>query len=564
MTSVPILHINQSDKFLSYRLENIRSEDPIWPQYSQPISDGLMNELKKHARQVLRSKARNGLHKDMEDLGLFLYDNLLPEGLRALLRDHDAPLYIWTELSEIPWEQLYDGETFWGLKYSIGRRIITPTSEQPRFNKELVKTPAVLIVASNPNKDLLWLENEVETVLSYISNVADVSVLSGTRATVIEVLRELRKGIYSVIHFCGHAVSNQMNQDGSALLLHDGALLTSSMIKSNLRGSPVVFLNACQSARGTPESESSALWNDVTSSLSDAFLMGGAVGSIGTVADVGDQEGAEFAKSFYKLLMEGLTLGEAIRQTRTNIYRKLPDTPVWTSFVLFGNPQGALGSTEVAFNQEASSEANTSSTDSLPLEIPGPHYESWQHVLAEVKSAVLFIETRHGGGTGFLVDEGRYAITCNHLVRHAKHVNIRYIDGRSVTASVLGTNEETDLAILKLNEVSVVNSMKIAEASNIQEGQTILAIGHPLGFSFTVTRGIVSNRCRLFKNTAYIQTDAALNPGNSGGPIINESGEVVGVVSFSVGGQTQGISFGVSPSHVKSLMTQFRLGSASI
>jgi len=573
MSGIPILHINRREKFITFRLEGLQvdGDEPIWPQYSQTISDALIAELQQHASTLLRSVTRIGLNADMIDLGLLLYDNLVPEGIRAILRDYEGSLFVWTEMSNIPWEQLYDGEKFWGNRYAMGRRIITSASLQPRVSGGINKVPSVLIITSNPDGDLAWLEDEVETVVSTVSQFADVSVLSGSRATMIETIRELRKGCYTIIHYCGHATNEPSTGEG-ALLLHDGQLLTSSMIKSNLRGAPVVFLNACQSARGAPVTGVTEAWDGVTSSLSDAFLLGGAAGVIGAIADVGDKEGAQFASKFYQHLNKGDALGRAIQLTRTTFCSKIPDNPVWSLFVLFGSPGGALGvpvvvSRPTTKNPDPASEngqmdrAAVSLANDL-LGVPALR-DSWQDVLGQVKPAVLYVETDKGGGTGFLIGDGEYAVTCNHVIRNSKSIHVRYIDGRQVSATIFGVDRESDLAILKLETASVIASLNIAETDAIQEGQSILAIGHPLGFSFTVSRGIVSSRCRVIEATAYIQTDASLNPGNSGGPIICETGDVVGVVSFGVGGGAQGLGFGVAPPHLKALMTKLRIRSAT-
>ncbi len=333
-----------------------------------------------------------------------------------------------------------------------------------------------------------------------------------------------------------------------------------------------MFLNACQSARGAPESELTPVWDRVTSSLSDAFLLGGAAGVIGTVADVGDKEGAYFASTFYQHLNHGATLGEAILITRGALCSELPDNPVWSSFVLFGSPGGLPGEQTVV---SATAEGDSKRTnehhqvkgEATPSEIDIPQTssqsDSWQEVLAQVKPAVLYVETDRGFGSGFLIGDGEYAVTCNHVIRNSRSIHVRYIDGRQVAATIFGVDRAADLAILKLEECSVIASLNIAETDTIQEGQSILAIGHPLGFSFTVSRGIVSSRCRVIDAIAYVQTDTALNPGNSGGPIIRDTGEVVAVASLVIGGGVQGIGFGIATPHLKALMTRLRIRSAT-
>ena len=589
-----ILHINQPGKNrISFRLENTQeqTDEPVWPEYMQTISGSFLNELIQHGRKVLRASPRSGLIEEMKELGLMLFENIFPLELRQKLTAHQGPLYLWTEMNSIPWELLYDENQFWGIKYSMGRKVIKvikPMSDRQKVSVPDKRDPGVLIIASNPNNDLNWLQDEVETIISRVSQFAEVNVISGERATVLETSRELRKG-YSIVHYCGHAVKDHATNE-SALLLHEGRLLDAVTIKSNMGGSPVVFINACQSARGNPEYDLTSEWDDMTSCLSDAFLYAGAAGVIGTVADVGDLESAMFANHFYERIYMGSSLGEAIQSTRKSFAENLPDNPVWSSFVLYGNPASSIrrnsmhpiGSGNKKNNDASNSRPAGYSTGGNHTMVHGSGNQAsqteispqgkeledtvppvilqnrWQETLSEIKPAILYVETMRGEGTGFLVGDGKYAITCHHVVRNFQNIKLHYFDGRTVNARVLGSDPNRDLAILELENIDIKYSMRIAETAPIQEGQEIYAIGHPLGFSFTATKGNVSNRCRVINNTSYVQTDASLNPGNSGGPIIRENGDVVGVVSFGVGG-AQGLGFGVATPHIRSMLAKYRI-----
>jgi hypothetical protein len=566
MSVDPVLHVNRHGRVLSFRIEGIQSvrEEPLWPQYTQAVSDAVLDDLQRESDRIVRAAPRAGLLSDLTELGLLLYDNIVPEGIRSVLRDHSGSLYVWTEIGGIPWELLHDGEQFWGLRYQLGRRIITSVAPRSRLMYTKPEDTAILVVASDPRGELPWVPQEVESIVSSFGADASVCVLSGVRAAVIDVIRELRRGIYGIVHYCGHGVTEPATGEG-ALLLCDGKILSASTICSNLRGRPIVFLNACQSARGSQQGRVSENWNGITSSLADAFLAGGAAGVIGTVADVGDQEGTQFARLFYQRILTGQPVGEAIRSIRLKFFTEQPDNPVWATFVLYGTPTVLIGGVRPVSGAipvppaPVARRGSQSSVEPEGDEDGVSRGESWQQVVTRVKPAVLHVESERGAGTGFLVGQAGYAVTCCHIVENLGTVTVRFIDGREVLGTVLGTDPAADLALLRLSESPPAQPMRLAESERIQEGQTVLAIGHPFGFSFTVSRGIVSSRCRVFKSTAYVQTDTALNPGNSGGPIISESGEVVGVASWGVRHDAEGIGFGIATPHLRALLARFRV-----
>ncbi|KAB7627692.1 DegQ family serine endoprotease [Alkalilimnicola sp. S0819] len=152
-------------------------------------------------------------------------------------------------------------------------------------------------------------------------------------------------------------------------------------------------------------------------------------------------------------------------------------------------------------------------------------------------------------GSGFIIDAGGYILTNYHVVRNASEVIVRLSDRREFVAELLGSDERTDLALLKIeaNDLPVVT---IGSASRLRVGEWVLAIGSPFGFDHSVTAGIVSAKGRNLPTENYvpfIQTDVAINPGNSGGPLFNLDGEVVGINSqiYSRTGGFMGLSFAI-------------------
>ncbi|HVI44650.1 MAG TPA: trypsin-like peptidase domain-containing protein [Chitinophaga sp.] len=155
-----------------------------------------------------------------------------------------------------------------------------------------------------------------------------------------------------------------------------------------------------------------------------------------------------------------------------------------------------------------------------------------------------------GTGSGFIISSDGFIITNNHVVENAESIKVSFVDGRKVNAEVKGADTSTDIAVLKIDE-SGLKAMQLADSSSLQVGQIAIAIGNPMGLQYTVTAGVVSalgrtlraSNGRLIDNV--IQTDAALNPGNSGGPLVNSLGQVIGVNTAMIA-SAQGLCFAIS------------------
>jgi serine protease Do len=156
---------------------------------------------------------------------------------------------------------------------------------------------------------------------------------------------------------------------------------------------------------------------------------------------------------------------------------------------------------------------------------------------------------RQGQGSGFIISADGTILTNAHVVEGADEVSVLLADKRELKAKVLGVDQATDVAVLKV-DASNLPTLKIGDANSLKVGEWVIAIGSPFGFDHTVSAGVVSAKTRSLPNGGYvpfIQTDVALNPGNSGGPLLNLRGEVVGVNSqiYSRSGGYMGLSFAI-------------------
>ena len=170
---------------------------------------------------------------------------------------------------------------------------------------------------------------------------------------------------------------------------------------------------------------------------------------------------------------------------------------------------------------------------------------------------------RVGVGSGFIVGGNGEIVTNNHVVAGAKAVDVKLSDGRSFTAKVVGTDPMTDLALLKVETTEKLPTVAFGDSAKMRVGDAVIAVGNPFGLGGTVTTGIVSATSRNINAGPYddfIQTDAAINRGNSGGPLFNNKGEVIGVNTaiFSPSGGSVGIGFAVPSELAKNVIAQIR------
>ena len=227
---------------------------------------------------------------------------------------------------------------------------------------------------------------------------------------------------------------------------------------------------------------------------------------------------------------------------------------------------------------------------SLPVSTPSPNElsNSFREIAKLVKPAVVNINVvervsqgsglpdifgfgapgqggprrRAGTGSGFIVTPDGYILTNNHVVGSADRIEVTLSDGRQVPATLIGTDPETDIAVIKIDGEGFPTTT-LGNSDEIEQGDWVLALGSPFGLQQTLTAGIVSATGRELAGTGtqysrYIQTDASINPGNSGGPLVSMRGEVIGIntLIFSQTGSSVGIGFSIASNVVRNVFNE--------
>jgi S1-C subfamily serine protease len=180
-------------------------------------------------------------------------------------------------------------------------------------------------------------------------------------------------------------------------------------------------------------------------------------------------------------------------------------------------------------------------------------YNFWMQIVPSV-----------GQGSGFIIDKRGYILTNNHVVENAQKIIVTLSDGQKLSATLVGRDAISDIAVIKIGEESVDDVADLGDSDRLKVGQKAIAIGNPFGLGHTLTTGIVSalNRSIITEENVQIdnliQTDTAINPGNSGGPLLNSSGEVIGIntVIYSLSGGYEGIGFAIPINKAKEVAAE--------
>jgi S1-C subfamily serine protease len=169
-------------------------------------------------------------------------------------------------------------------------------------------------------------------------------------------------------------------------------------------------------------------------------------------------------------------------------------------------------------------------------------------IIKQTVNSVVTIKTNTAQGTGFIISKEGYVVTNAHVLSGGIFANAITAQKESIPMKLIGYNQKLDIALLKITPQD--SSLEFILSKDVEIGEKVIAIGNPLGLSFSVSEGIVSAKDRpgINQMPGYIQTDAALNPGNSGGPLINDDGKVVGINNFKAQGENLG--FALQSEHI--------------
>jgi putative serine protease PepD len=255
--------------------------------------------------------------------------------------------------------------------------------------------------------------------------------------------------------------------------------------------------------------------------------------------------------------------------------------------LLLAGGGGVIGGL-VVHAADSSSATGTGATATTPTSVKVMDRSSLASIASAVKPSVVAIQTQDAEGSGVVFSTDGYIVTNNHVVADAtgNTVKVNFSDGKTTTAAIVGKDPKTDLAVIKVSGVSGPTAAKFGDRSAMQVGDTVLAIGSPLGLEGSVTAGIVSALNRTIQegsgsqqnqqlNQAQsgtdiggaIQTDAPINPGNSGGALVNMSGEVIGInTAIATSGQGEGnigVGFAIPSNRVKQV-TQALIGGQKV
>lgn len=191
-------------------------------------------------------------------------------------------------------------------------------------------------------------------------------------------------------------------------------------------------------------------------------------------------------------------------------------------------------------------------------EIKASTSSDFSGVIEDEIEGVVTIKTDVSQGTGFFVDERGFVVTNAHVLAGARLANIHTFDSEVYPATLVGYDLEMDIALMKIS--GNFEGLELGDSDEVRIGEKVIAIGNPLGLSFTATEGIISAKNREGVNGLpyYFQTDVALNPGNSGGPLINTKGEVIGINNFKVSG-AENVGFALEINHAEETINELAL-----
>ena len=333
-----LLNISRTGDSYTFQLEQPELGAAVRQFVTPPISKSDQQRV----RMALEQTTRNQFGSySLEDLGRLLTNLFVPREIQEYLHQLKTSLVIVTNAPDMPWELIYDNEKkqFLGASYSVARLLVTRTEVRSASMSTPSAPSGCLLIAADPFQDLPEIESEIEELHRLIHNSGVATkLLMGNRADMVNVQLEFqRANSYRIVHFAGHA--NHDHAGGySFLLLNQKVKLDESMIRQVFRGGTFVFLNGCGTDKAARQRKRGTSAWQATEGLAAAFMTGGARCAIGTRWQVGDKGAARFAMLFYAAALQGVPVGEALRQARVDFAQRWPQDATWAAYVLYGDP----------------------------------------------------------------------------------------------------------------------------------------------------------------------------------------------------------------------------------
>lgn len=297
----------------------------------------LLNEA-----NTARGKVGKDILVELQRAGKRLYEGVLTDKVRqqlATTRAEELIVNIDDQLVHVPWELLYDGRRFLCQRFSMGRLVRTRQAIEGIRTKK-VSLPLKMLIISNPRKDLSRARQEGLQLAAQAER--EEGLVTATHKTEQVTVEAVKKSLphYDLVHFAGHADYDLHDPSQSGWLLTDGKISSKTIKEQAQTGTmpALVFSNACHSGQ-TERWSIDAQFENKIYGLANAFLISGVQHYIGTFWVIQDETGSLFACEFYNRLLQGNTVGDAVRQARESLMRKYgEDSIVWASYMLYGDP----------------------------------------------------------------------------------------------------------------------------------------------------------------------------------------------------------------------------------
>lgn len=274
-----------------------------------------------------------------KEVGQAAFSLYLPVFTQDFLRRENGPIRIITDVSDIPWELLHDGTEYLCMSHPMTR---TPLlMESPRVFPQL-QAPFYALVIGNPTGDIPEAAREAEAVSAFLEKRGlFVETYIGNAASAQRLAIQLATRRYQMIHFAGHGYSDERNPASRGLALADTVFLAAEFAR--ILTSQVLFLfNLFGGQHAESRTSHSNFGGELLNSLASTALLGGAKGCLGPMWSTDDNVRIEFALKFYDLILKGVSMGEAVMQTRQQIRRDFSDSEVWANWVAYGDPLAVL------------------------------------------------------------------------------------------------------------------------------------------------------------------------------------------------------------------------------